>query len=231
MLCYEIFCVRKYTANFHALPTYKNNPKIEEANYINIEQFYLIMKVVIVHGSNENEAEAHKGGRENTRHFLPWLKSSLDAKGISASLDLYPQDWNPVYEEYKAVFERNQINEETVLVGHSAGCGFILKWLHETKKRVKKVILVAPYVLGIPEASFLDDITISALDVALKEYFDNLIIFVSKDDEKCIVRDAEYVHEQLGGRFMMFTDRGHFTLEDMGTEEFPELLDAVLHDL
>jgi hypothetical protein len=187
------------------------------------------MKVVVVHGSNDNEDEAYEGGRENTRHWFSWLIKELNERNIEVSCELYPKDWNPNYYEWKNIFEKNKIDEETILIGHSAGCGFILKWLNENKIKVKKIILVAPYVMGIPEAPFLKDLNIQELDLKLKKYFDEMIIFYSEDDMDCIVHDAKFIHSKLGGKLIKFQNRGHFNLEDMGTNEFPELLEEILN--
>lgn len=186
------------------------------------------MKVVIVHGSNESEADAYEGGRENTRHFHPWLKEQLEKKSIEISCELYPKDWNPSYTAYREIFEKNNIDEETVLVGHSAGCGFILKWLNETRTKVKKVILVAPYVTGNDNYEPLKELYITNFKNNMKEYFDELIIFYSEDDMGAVVHDAKFVHKKLGGNLIRFENRGHFTLSHLGTEEFPELLREIL---
>lgn len=185
------------------------------------------MNVVIVHGANDSEESAFEGGRENTRHWHPWIKKKLEDKGISVSSDLYPKDWNPDYNEWKNVFEKNKIDDETILIGHSAGCAFILRWLSENEVKVRKVILVAPYVLDISQAPFLR----SLVTFYLKEdinFFKELVIFYSLDDEEFILGSVNFIHEKIGGRLVEFKDKGHFTKDDMGKEEFPELLKEVL---
>lgn len=186
------------------------------------------MNCIIVHGSNSNEKEAKKGGVENTRHWHPWLKKELEKKGIKASGELYPADWKPEYKQWKNVFEKNKIDENTVLVGHSAGCAFLLRWLSESKRKVRKVILVAPYILDMPEAPFLSDLVNFEINKDIKNCFDELIIFYSANDNKCIIDSAILINKKLGGKIIRFKDKGHFTLGSMKTREFPELLDAIL---
>jgi len=74
------------------------------------------MNVIIVHGSNPTEESAQKGQPENLRHRKPWLKDQLERHGISVSNDLYPRDRMPDYNAWKEVFEKNTINENTILV-------------------------------------------------------------------------------------------------------------------
>ena len=106
-----------------------------------------ISNVVIVHGSNPTEKEAKEEKPVNERHWAPWLKKELEKRGIKVSNELYPEDWLPDYEKWKKVFEKNKINENIILVGHSAGTAFLLRWLSENKRKVSKVILIDPSVI------------------------------------------------------------------------------------
>lgn len=99
------------------------------------------MNCIIVHGSNSSEKHANEGLPRNERHWKPWIKKELEKRGFDVSNELYPKDWLPDYEEWKKVFERNKIDENTILIGHSAGTAFILRWLSENKRKVDKLIL------------------------------------------------------------------------------------------
>jgi len=186
------------------------------------------MNCIIIHGSNSDEKGAKIGGVENTRHWHPWLKRQLEEKGIKVSGELYPFDWKPDYKQWKNIFEKNKIDENTILVGHSAGCAFLLRWLSEKKRKVRKLILVAPYIIDSPKAPFLSDLVNFEINKDIKNCFDVLIIFYSDNDNKDIIDSAVLINKKLGGKIIRFKDRGHFTLKDMKTEKFPELLDAIL---
>jgi predicted alpha/beta hydrolase family esterase len=186
------------------------------------------MNCIIVHGSNSDEKKAKEGGVENTRHWHPWLKKELESRGIKVSGELYPFDWKPDYNQWKKVFEKNKINENTVLVGHSAGCAFLLRWLSEKNKKVKKLILVAPYILDDPRAPFLSNLVNFKINENIKNCFNELIIFYSDNDNKYIIDSAILINKKLGGKMIRFKDKGHFTLGNMKTREFPELLEAIL---
>lgn len=67
---------------------------------------------------------------------------------IEVSADLYPQDWRPHYDDWKKVFEKNEINSDTILIGHSSGGGFLVRWLGEAKIKIKKLILVALAIMN-----------------------------------------------------------------------------------
>ena len=186
------------------------------------------MNCIIVHGSNSSEEEAKKGKPENLRHWKPWLKENLKKRGIKTSNELYPEDWLPDYEKWKKVFEKNIINEDTILVGHSAGTAFILRWLAENKRKVNKIILIAPSVIKAGKYEYLSKLKNFKYDSSLKKYFKKIVIFYSDNDDKDIIKSAKKVHEILGGKLINIKNKGHFTFSDMGTEEFPELLKEVL---
>jgi len=180
-----------------------------------------------VHGSNESEKEALEGKPENLRHWKPWLQRSLEDKGIKTSNDLYPKDWAPDYLAWKRIFEKNNIDENTTLVGHSAGTAFILRWISENKKKVDRVVLVAPSIFKsekYKKLTFKD----FEYDSGLKQYFNDLTVIYSDTDDEDIIRSAKEINSKLGGRLIMLKGKGHFTYDEMGTEEFPELLEAVL---
>src|SRR3989338_8125508 len=182
---------------------------------------------IIVHGSNPSKKSAMQGKPENMRHWKPWLKKNLKKFGIETSNQLYPEDWLPNYEKWKNVFEKNIINNNTTLVGHSAGTAFILRWLSENKRKVDKVVLVAPSIFKsekYKKLTFKD----FEYDSGLKQYFNDLTVIYSDTDDEDIIRSAKEINSKLGGRLIMLKGKGHFTYDEMGTEEFPELLEAVL---
>ena len=189
-----------------------------------------ISNVVIVHGSNSTEdgSKSKKWGSENLRHWKPWIKENLEERGIKVSNELYPKDWIPDYEEWKKVFEKNKIDENSILIGHSAGTAFILRWLAENKRKVKKVILVAPSVIPNGKYLGLSKLKNFEFDSSLKKYFDKLVIFYADDDDEDIINSAKEVNRRLGGKIINLSGKGHFTFGDMKTKEFPELLEQII---
>ena len=150
-----------------------------------------ISNVIIVHGSNVNEEDSKEFPLETERHWKPWLKDKLEEKDIIVSNELYPDDWLPDYEKWKVVFEKNKIGENTILIGHSAGTAFLLRWLVESKRKVRKLILVAPSIIKADKyltTSKLKDFT---FDSSLKKYFNELSIFYSNDDDEFIIKSAK----------------------------------------
>lgn len=187
------------------------------------------MNCIIVHGSNSTEKEAKEGKPENERHWKHWLKEQLEKRGIEVSNQLYPEDWLPDYKRWKKIFEKNKINDNTILVGHSAGTAFILRWLAENKRKVNKIILVAPSVIKWgKDNEGLSDLKDFEFDYSLKKYFNKLVVLYSDNDDEDIIESAKEVNSRLGGELICIKGKGHFTEGDMGTDEFPELLNTIL---
>ncbi|MBS3085270.1 hypothetical protein J4225_01125 [Candidatus Pacearchaeota archaeon] len=53
-------------------------------------------------------------------------------------------------------------------------------------------------------------------------------MFTADDEEEEGKKSLKIYHNALGGRVIELKGRGHYTLEDMGTDKFPELLNEVL---
>lgn len=57
-----------------------------------------------------------------------------------------PRPYEPRYEVWRQEFTHLPVDERTLLVGHSCGGGFLLRWLSEENCRVGRVVLVAPWL-------------------------------------------------------------------------------------
>ena len=140
------------------------------------------MNCIIVHGSNSTEKDSRKGLPENERHWKTWLKEELEKKGIKVSNKLYAKDWSPIYNEWKEEFEKNQIDEDTVLVGHSAGGAFLVRWLSETKRKIKKLILVSPGKARKPSRDSLSNLYGNKIHKDIANYVcEGIIVYTAED--------------------------------------------------
>jgi predicted alpha/beta hydrolase family esterase len=163
-------------------------------------------------------------------HWFPWLQKQLIINGFNTQTPDIPDSYKPEYEKWVKEFERFDVTPETLLVGHSAGGGFLLRWLSENKDTtVGKLILVAPYMgfgAKIPNNFFNFE-----LDENLADRTSGTIIFNSDDDRSYIHRSVNLLRHKLKGpnaKYKEFHGYGHFVYEHMNTEKFPELLEACL---
>jgi predicted alpha/beta hydrolase family esterase len=190
-----------------------------------------ISNVVIVHGSNEKDKEYMKKynlSPQNERDWLGWIKDELNERGINCFAPLMPENWDPKYENWKKEFEKYEINENSVLIGHSAGATFLIRWLGDTNKKVKKLILVAPCKTVGNWNKVLNNFYNFTINSELKELVNKIIFFFSDNEFPARIEDVKRYHEVLGGEIIELKGKGHFTGHSMGTNKFPELLEKIL---
>jgi len=164
-------------------------------------------------------------------HWFPWLQKQLIINDIKADAPEIPSAFDPQYDLWVKEVERFDITPETIVVGHSCGAGFWIKYLSLNKDlRVGKVVLVAPWLgkeYDEPPTNFFENYTI---DPDLLQRTQGLVILFSDDDHAVIQDAVEELRQKVkGASYREFHNYGHFTFESMKTTIFPELLEEVIH--
>ena len=188
-------------------------------------------QVIIIHGCpSDAEKAMSPEARTYDNHWIPWTKEKLTEKGIKVETPLMPSPWEPNYEKFKKEFEKYEITEETILIGHSCGCAFLVRWLGETKQKVAKLILVAPWKIPTEGDKFREAFYTYPIDETIKTRVQKIVMFTANDEEDDGKKSLEIYHKALGGEVIELKGHGHYTMNDMGTTEFPELLKIVLEN-
>lgn len=181
-------------------------------------------RAVILHGMPE---EHEYQGNESEMHWIPWLKEQLEKRGVEVFTPELPKPYEPVYEDWLQTFQQFLIDEETVLVGHSCGGGFLVRYLSESDVSVGKVVLVAPWL--DPTRQLKSDFFDFTLDPELVKKTKGMTVFISLDDGQDVLSSVETLTQSITGiTLKQFANKGHFTFGDMGQREFPELLQIIL---
>ena len=88
------------------------------------------MNFIIIHGVYGNPEE----------NWFPWLKKELEQNGSEVLVPKFPtpigqspESWLRIFSEFE-----NKIDGNTVLIGHSLGAVFILRYLEQAKKKIQK---------------------------------------------------------------------------------------------
>ena len=161
-------------------------------------------------------------------HWFPWLKQRLTEKGIVAQTPEMPEPYDPDYKKWSEVFEKFELDKETILIGHSCGGGFLVRWISENKIKVGIVFLIAPWI--DPNNNRAPKMFGEMRIEDISSYIDTIQLFISLDDDKEELDTADIIKSHITGlKIVEFTDKGHFTSGDMKTNEFPELLEAILN--
>lgn len=98
---------------------------------------------------------------------------------------------------------------------------------------MKKLILVAPWKIADEEKhkesfEMKKEFYNYEINPNIKDYFDKSITFTSNDEDPDGKKSVKIFNEVLNGEIIELKDHGHYCLGDMGTQEFPELLEKVL---
>jgi len=185
------------------------------------------MNAIIIHGTcSEKEYFSDEYPSLSNSHWFPWLQKQLLMKGIFTQTPEMLDAYIPDYKKWKKEFERFDVNENTILVSHSCGGGFLIRWLSENKIKPLKLILVAPWL--DPEREKTTDFFDFSIDKNLSKRT-KIHIFLSEDDNKDILESAEMIQKDIPGiNVHRFKNKGHFTYADMKTHDFPEILEVIL---
>ena len=185
--------------------------------------------VYVIHGCpSDAEKAMNPQTRTYVKHWIPWITRELSQRGIKVETPHMPNPWEPDYDAFKREFEKYPVTKSSILFGHSCGCAFLVRWLGESKQNIDTLILVAPWKVAEKDDSFRKSFYEYAIDESIRSRVKRVVIFTADDEEQDGKESAKIFHEALGGEVIELQGRGHYTIRDMGTEEFPELLAQIV---
>ncbi len=182
---------------------------------------------IILHGKPSKERYYDPTFPASSNYYwLPWLQKQLIAQGIPTATPEVPNNWLADYPIWKKEFERFDVTFGTILIGHSCGAGFILRWLSEHPDvEVQKVVLAAAW-LNPNKLEDTGDFFDFELDPTLTSRTQLTYIF-SDDDEPSILDSATILRNIYpDATCVELQGYGHFY--DDRRMEFPELLKEVM---
>lgn len=167
---------------------------------------------------------------QSNLHWFPWLQQQLITSDIFAYTPDIPLSYEPLWERWVKEIERYEINEDTMLVGHSCGGGFWVRYLSEHPElKVAKVVLVAPWIdVEQEDPNNMFDFKI---DPEFVKRTKGTVIFHSTNDAGEIINSVAKLREKVKNiGYKEFENYGHFTYKTMKTHKFPELLTELLDE-
>lgn len=176
--------------------------------------------VIILHGTGDTPND----------FWFPHVKNELEKKGYEAWLPQLPNTQKPNIKDWLSfILENGKINQNTILIGHSAGAQIILSILENIDTEVKQAILVSGYAKPLPKDADSkinqDEFDWQKIQEKTKQF-----IFINSDNDPwgCDDKQGKIMVDHLGGRLIVKHD-GHMgsTTYNQPYKEFPLIIELV----
>jgi len=95
-----------------------------------------MINAILVPGRPDKDQHYNQNVPSNSENYwFSWLKRQLIIHDLKADAIEPPMPFRPSYDVWKKEFERFDITPDTILIGHSCGGGFLIRWLSENLSR------------------------------------------------------------------------------------------------
>jgi len=176
---------------------------------------------IILHGYT-GTADQNGPGRGDSNNWRPWVKVKLEERGNKVFCPNLPNTNEPNIDEQVQYVIDNvnfEIDENTVIVGHSLGGVVIYKLLEKLNKKVGKVLLVDPVVS--PEFPDKERLNVKkSCDwkfnfEKIKKLSDDFVVLGASDFATIFEKDLRFVADKLEANLVLAKPaEGHFTAEE-----------------
>jgi len=163
--------------------------------------------------------------------WFPYLAGELTRMQYGVKTIVYPNPDKPNVEELVEIATRENYDEETLLIGHSAGVALILAVLERLDIKVKKVILVAGYIKALSAYEDANLVLKTQYDwEKIKNNAGEVVIINSVNDPwGCDDRQGRAIFDHLGGT-LIINHEGHMgsVTYNQPYTEFPLILKLII---
>lgn len=179
-------------------------------------------KALIIHGT-----EGHPG-----ENWFPWLKKELEQLGYTVYVPQFPSP--PVIpakiSEWFEVLNNYEIDQDTIIIGHSLGGLFALRILEQINHSVRAALFVGASI-GIKPIKYYDrDLAFSGFDFdwqKIKSNAKDFVVFHSDNDPYVDLANGKILSQKLGVELNFIPNAGHFNAA-AGYTEFTDLLYEII---
>ena len=184
-----------------------------------------IMKnVILIHGFN------------GIPKLYEWLKSELETRGIEVILPSFPSGENTTYENWAKVLDEytSSISDDSLVVCHSVGNEFIIKYLAKNHQEVNTYIGLAGFA-EVFKSEGRDVLNAVVEEFLVSDEEKQLFIKLSKaryaiysDDDHIVPFEVLAAFpEEINAKPILIPNIGHMGHKS-GLEKLPALLDLIL---
>jgi len=178
--------------------------------------------VYIIHGSYGS----------SKANWFPWMKQELEKINCRVIVPDFPTPENQNINSWLEVFFKYQgeLNNNSILIGHSIGAAFVLNILERINLPIKASFLVAGFVGLLDKAKF-DEVNKTISDKQfdwnkIKQNCKNFYLYHSDNDPYVPLTKAQELAINLETEIKLIKGAGHIN-KDSGFNEFKLLLDDI----
>ena len=177
--------------------------------------------VIIIHG-------AYGYPEEN---WFGWLKRELQDLNMDCHVPHFPTPEGQHLDRWLEIFDRDfqsLIHGNTILIGHSLGAAFILRWLETHPCSLASVILVGAFFGSVGNEKF-DHINESFFRTpfdwtTIRERAQSFVSYYGTEDPYVTQETFDTIAHALQAKKMVIANAKHFNTAS-GYHQFPQLLD------
>lgn len=158
-------------------------------------------KAIIFHGTD----------CKPTDFWYPWLGEQLKKRGYKIEIPNYPDiNHEPIATFLPKILENHSFDDQTTIIGHSAGGPLLLSILENVKTTLPQAVLVAGYSYRLPGEE-TDPVLQDEYDwPKIKQHVLDIVFINSTNDPwGCDDKQGRYMFDKLGGTQIIRND-GHF---------------------
>ena len=181
-----------------------------------------MIKFFLIHGAFGNPEE----------NWFPWLKQKLEYLNYEVIIPKFPtpknqslENWNEIFREYE-----NQIDENSIFVGHSLAPAFLLSVLERIDISIKSAFFVSGFFKHLGNETF-DSINKTFIDKKfnwqkINQNCNQFFIYHSNNDPYVPIQCANELAEKLNTKPIIIKNAGHFNKKS-GYIKFEKLFNDI----
>jgi hypothetical protein len=178
--------------------------------------------VIICHGAYGHPEE----------NWYMWLGRELEKSGCKVFIPKFPTPNGQSLDNWLKVLKKldKHIGPDTILVGHSVSCAFVLKKIEQLRNPIKAAFLISSFIGGVGDEKF-DVINRSFFESGfdwneIKKNCTHFEVWHGNDDPYLSVARGQEIACKLEVNLKVIKGAGHFN-EKAGYKQFPLLLKAI----
>ena len=180
-------------------------------------------KVILIHGYN------------GVPKIYEWLKGELEKIDYTVIIPKFPPQVGVIYKNWKMILDeyKNYIDRDTIIVAHSIGNEFIIKYLVENNLDIKLYISLAGFA-EVFENEGKDDLNRAVKEFLIteqeinkfKELVDKKYSIYSDNDHIVPLKVLEKYPKMIDAKSMLIKGIGHMGKKS-GLENIPEVIEII----